>query len=124
MLVRDIAQLLQNAGVGTLGVDIFLGQLPASPDNVVAIFEYTGEPPELHSNIEFPSVQVLVRDNGYNAGRLRIGQAQSTLHGVHETLVNGKRYLLIKANQSPAFLERDGNNRVIFIINFTIFKEV
>lgn len=124
MLVRDIAQLLQVGGVGTLGVDIFLGQLPASPDNVAAVYEYAGEPPELHSNIEFPSVQVLVRDRTYSAGRQRIGQVLTTLHGFHETVVSGKRYLLIKANQSPAFLERDDNNRVIFVINFTIFKEV
>lgn len=123
MLIRDIAQILQSNGIGTLGVDIFLGQLPASPDNVVAIFEYAGEPPDLHANIEYPGLQVMVRNKRYDAGRQKIEQARNVLHGIVETVINGHRYLLIRANQSPFLLERDENNRAIFVCNFRLIKE-
>lgn len=124
MLVRDIAQILQNNGIGTLGIDIFWGQLPASPDNCVALFEYAGEPPDLHSNVEYPGLQVLVRNKGYEAGRSKIEQIRSLLHGITETTLSSHRYLLIRANQSPEFLERDESGRAIFVCNFRVIKEV
>ena len=123
-MIRDIAQILQNNGIGTLGADIFLGQLPASPDNVVAVFEYAGEPPDLHSNVEYPGLQVLARNKSYDTGRQKIEQAKNILHGLTETVINGHRYLLIQAKQSPAFLERDENNRAVFVCNFRVIKEV
>lgn len=124
MLLNDIATYLQANGVGTIGTDIFLGQLPANPDNVTAIFEYAGEPPDLHWNGEYPGLQVLVRNKSYEAGRQKIEQAKNILHGVSETVINNHRYLLIRANQSPAFLQRDENNRTIFACNFRVIKEV
>lgn len=122
MLIRDIAQILQTNGIGVLGTDIFLGQLPASPDNVVAVFEYAGEPPDLHWPGEYPGLQILVRNKSYEAGRQKIEQVKNILHGLAETVVNNHRYLLIRANQSPAFLQRDENNRAIFVCNFRVIK--
>lgn len=124
MMIRDIAQYLQSNGIGVLGTDIFLGQLPASSDNVIAVFEYAGEPPDLHSNIEYPGLQIMVRNKSYDAGRQKIEQIRNVLHGVTETVINLHRYLLIRANQSPAFLQRDENNRAIFVCNFRVIKEV
>ena len=124
MLMRDIAQILQNNGIGVLGTDIFLGQLPVSPDNCMALFEYAGEPPDLHSNVEYPGLQVLVRSGNYESGRSKIEQIRSVLHGLNEITVDNHRYLLIRANQSPEFLERDENNRAVFVCNFRVIKEV
>ncbi|SMB97778.1 hypothetical protein SAMN00808754_1941 [Thermanaeromonas toyohensis ToBE] len=124
MLLNDIAAYLQANGVGTVGTDIFLGQLPATPDNVAALFEYAGEPPDLHSNVEYPGLQVLVRNKNYAAGRQKIEQIRNVLHGLTETIVNGRRYLLIRARQSPEALPRDENGRAIFVCNFRVIKEV
>jgi len=124
MLLEDVASYLQSQGTGTIGADIFLGQLPVSPDNVVAIFEYAGEPPDLHWQGEYPGLQILVRNKNYEVGRQKIEQVKNVLHGLAETVVNGHRYLLIRANQSPAFLQRDENGRAIFVCNFRVIKEV
>jgi len=124
VLIKDIGGILQANGIGVLGTDIFLGQLPASPDNVVAIFEYAGEPPDLHWPGEYPGLQILVRNKSYDAGRQKIEQAKNVLHGLTETVINLHRYLLVRANQSPAFLQRDENNRAIFVCNFRVIKEV
>jgi len=88
------------------------------------VFEYAGEPPDLHSNTEYPGLQVLVRNKSYEAGRTKIEQVRTILHGVTETIINNERYLLIRANQSPAFLQRDENNRAVFVCNFRVIKEV
>lgn len=124
MLLNDIAVYLQANDVGTVGTDIFLGQLPATPDNVIALFEYAGEPPDLHWPGEYPSLQILVRNKSYDAGRQKIEQVKNILHGMAETVINSHRFLLIRANQSPFLLERDENSRAIFVCNFRVIKEV
>lgn len=124
MLLQDIIQILQDNGIGTIGVDIFYSQLPPSPDNVVVAFEYAGEPPELHSNVEHPGLQIMVRNKSYDAGRQKIEQVRNALHGVAETIINGHRYLLIQARQSPESLGRDENGRALFVCNFRVTKEV
>lgn len=119
LLLDDIASYLE-----TIGSDIFKGYLPEQPDNCIALFEYAGEPPDLHSNVEYPGLQVLVRSKSYATGRQKIEKVKSILHGVAETMINGHRYLLISARQSPEALPRDENGRVIFVCNFRVIKEV
>ncbi|MCM8901325.1 minor capsid protein [Caldicoprobacter algeriensis] len=122
VLLDDIALYLQQQGVGVIGTDIFKGQMPAAPDNCIALFEYAGEPPDLHWPGEYPSLQAMVRNKSYAAGREKIEQIKDALHGLSETVINGHRYLLIQARQSPFFLERDENARAIFVCNFRVMK--
>ena len=123
-MLNEIGAYLQSRGVGALGVDIFLGLMPDQPDNSIALFEYAGSPPDLHWNGEYPGLQVCVRNKSYGQGRAKIGQAMQELHGVYETVLGGKRYLLIKARGSPEVLKRDAGNRVEWFVNFEIIKEV
>ena len=67
MLIRDIAQILQTNGIGILGTDIFLGQLPASPDNVVVFYPTGGFAQDLPLPDVKMTVQVLVRDKSCEA---------------------------------------------------------
>ncbi|QCX32456.1 hypothetical protein FDN13_01380 [Caloramator sp. E03] len=124
MLLDDIGQYLEEQNIGRLGTDIFLSLLPEDIDNCIALFEYGGEAPELHSNIEKPRLQAMVRNVDYQTGRMTIEQIKNILHGLSEQIINGKRYLLIMALQCPEFLGYDENNRSEFVCNFEIIKEV
>ena len=124
MLLDDIASYLQQQGIS----GVYKGFMPDTPDNLVALFEYAGEPIELVMGaddpvLERPGLQVRVRDKSYPAGRAKIGQIVDFLHGLSEVVVNGTRYLLIRANQSPESLGLDANNRSEFVCNFSVLKE-
>lgn len=123
MLLDDIASYLQQQGI----TDIYKGYMPDQPDNVVVLFEYAGEAPELvmggDNTTERPGLQVRVRDKSYPAGRARIQAVVDALHGLSNVVLGNKRYLLIRANQSPASLGLDGNNRSEFVVNFSVIKE-
>ncbi len=128
MLLDDIANLLQSKGIGTVNIDIFKGYKPDQPDNIVALFEYAGSPMELtmgndDPTLERPGLQVWVRNYLYPAGRAKIEQIVDALHGEAELTLNGDRYLLIRANQSPESMGMDANNRSEFVVNFSIIKE-
>ena len=122
-MLSDISTYLKNQGVGTPGTDMFLGLMPDQPDNCIALFEYAGSPPDLHWNGEYPGLQVRVRNKSYAAARTKIGGAMTALHGLHETVLGGTRYLLVKARGSPEVLKRDANNRIELFVNFEIMKE-
>jgi hypothetical protein len=124
MLLDDIKDYLEQNSIGTFGADLFIGQLPPSPDDCIALFEYAGEPPDLHWNGEYPGLQVMARGKSYPATRAKIESVKNILHGVTEKVINGTRYLLIQARQSPATLGRDENGRQLFVVNFRIIKEV
>lgn len=122
-MLKEIGTYLATKSIGTVGTDIFLGQMPDQPDSCIALFEYAGSPPDLHWNGEYPGLQVRVRNKGYAAARTKIGEAMTALHGLHETVLGGTRYLLVKARGSPEVLKRDANNRVELFVNFEIIKE-
>ncbi len=124
MLLEAIALLVEQNALGTRGIDLFEGKLPASPDNAIAIFEYAGEPQMVNQPIEFPSLQLLVRNTSYQAGRAKIENIKNLLHGRHEELLSNVRYLFVSVKQNPYLLQRDENDRVIFVCNFSVIKEL
>lgn len=123
MMAEDIAFYLEAQGLGDTKKDIFVGLMPDQPDNCIALFEYAGNPPDLHWDGEYPGLQVRVRNKSYAVGRAKIENIVRVLHGLHETVLGGTRYLLVKARGSPEVLKRDENNRIEFFINFEIIKE-
>ena len=124
MLLDDIKDYLEQNDIGTFGADLFIGQIPPSPDDCIALFEYAGEPPDLHWEGEYPGLQVIARAKKYTDARSTIEQVKNVLHGVVEETINGTRYLLIHARQSPETLGKDENGRQLFVVNFRIIKEV
>lgn len=119
-MLPGIKTYLEQQGVSGA---IRLGSMPDQPDNCIALFEYAGSPPDLHWPGEYPGLQVRVRNKSYSAGRTKIGEIKALLHGLHETVLSGTRYLLIKARGSPEVLKRDANNRIEWFVNFEIMKE-
>jgi hypothetical protein len=122
-MLFGMSSFLWRNGIGTLGVDIFLGAMPDKPDNCIALFEYAGSPPDLHWNGEYPGLQVRVRNKSYAAARKKIDDITTLLNGLYEKLLGGDRILLIKARGSPELLKRDYNNRVEVLVNFEIILE-
>ncbi len=122
MLTRDITQILQVNGIGVLGTDIFLSQLPASPDNVVVLYPTGGFPQDLPLPDVKMTVQVLVRDKSYQTGYERIWRILNLLDGGENRFLQAPsgRKMVAQAIQPPLFLERDENNRSIFVFNIAV----
>lgn len=125
-LLDDIASVLQAAGVGTPGVDLFLGMMPDAPDRATAIYEYAGEPPEFDHDELSPAIrrmriQVMCRDPDYEAARTQADATFNALCAIANRAINGTRYLRIEPLQSTPFsLSRDQSNRVRIVCNYRI----
>jgi len=103
----DFVQYLTELGIGTPGINLWLGGVP---DRAAAITVVeTGGPAPYHDYgpgevIDRPSVQVLVRNPAYLLARDKADQIRDAFDGLANWPINGTRYLSVTAMSDPAYL--------------------
>ena len=109
---------------------IVKGSMPATSDVCLSLQEYGGAPPTTGFGTpglqyEMPGVQILARGvaHDYQEPRARIERAYQALAKVQGTTLSGTKYLMVRPQQSPFLLERDGNERCVFAVNCLAEKE-
>lgn len=123
MLLDEIGNYLQAQGVGTIGTDLYLSQMPDQPDTALSIQETGGYPPDLHADIDYPTFQIMCRSMDYQTARSKAEDAFKVLHGLAETILGTRRYLLISAMQSPTYIGRDASMREMISTNYEVILE-
>lgn len=122
---EDIKVYIESTTDHQSGKDLFVGREPASPPNVVTIFDSPDAGPWLgysreDGRYEYGAFQIRVRNGDYRKAFQIANSFSELLHGLGNTEINGEFYTLIQALDNPAFLEWDSNNRAKFVINFHI----
>lgn len=122
MLLMDIAQFLNDEGIGVFDVsapagNIFVGTYPADPNVIIALFD-TGGPAD-DVNKGFTDVrrtfQVMVRDVTYQGANDLSWSINALLKDYLET--NGRK-LIIKAMNPPTPIGQDNHLRYEFTSNY------
>lgn len=84
---EDFCKLISDAGLGTLGTDLFIGpdaKIPGGDGPITSVAEYdTGGGMETHNNDVYPdrAVQVVVRATNFRTARTRAQAIWTLLHG-------------------------------------------
>lgn len=132
MFLDEIAALLADKGVGTIGTDIFLGSkavIPKTSGPFLSLIETGGSGPtrvqnEPGAHTQRPSAQVLVRAKSYIEARRMIKNAYDVLDGVFNTVLSTTFYQKIVAMQEPTDLgQQDANGRVMIVFNIDVEKQ-
>lgn len=120
-LTRDVATYLIAQGQAVaVGTDIFLDSRPDSPDNLVSVFEYAGEPSTIQDDLS-RRIQVLVRNKSYATARAKAWAIHAALDKPDtRTLTMNSRRAWVRALQQPFKLETDAANRVVFVFNLGV----
>lgn len=131
MLLDEIGAYLEteHSGVVVVGTNMFLGYLPGEPDSCSALLDYEGQELLASQNddgaeTEQPMLQLIVRESTYLAAATLCRTLTKTLLRIKNQTIGSTFYQRIKANQSPFQLDRDGNDRVMFAVNFSVTKEM
>lgn len=127
MPTEDIKDMLVEAGIGlTFAQNLFIGQEPARPDNVVTLFDGPGAPPQLTmeygKQMDLPSINVRVRNASYPAAMALGYSIYAYLSGRANTPKNGAFYGLIQPIDSPMLIDWDENNRCRVVFNLEIYR--
>lgn len=122
MMLDDIAFYLSSHGIGTVGVNIFEGARPPTPNQLVALYQYAGEVPALIRGIkmEYPGLQVWSRATTEPLAITLLDSVVDALHGLTEYSTAYARYLCIEARSSPMDMGADANGRLEYVVNFRV----
>lgn len=124
-VTTDIAAYLQTQGIGIVDTDIFIGEMPGSPDTCCSVFTYGANAPSLVHNGEYPSIQVRCRGKTEALALAKAYAVMKALHRKVEITINGHLYHFIGANASPTSLGREtGRARWLYVDNFTVEREM
>lgn len=96
---------------------VYIGQMPASPDNAVCIYNTGGYRRSLSGTmVEEPTFMIKVRNTSYATGETLCNTIKDLLHGKTTTSV-----LMIEQQGDIQDIGRDTNNRQEFTMNFRTY---
>ncbi len=134
-VANEIAAKLVALGIGTLGTDLFIGFMPASPNACCPVIESGGQAPEMQFGstaigYEEPALQLLFRGakNDYAGPRAKAEtayQGLATVQAVTLSVSGGTSafYHYVAPRQAPFLLERDALERVVIAFNVLARKD-
>jgi hypothetical protein len=127
VIYQDISSLMASESIGTLGVNLFWGHMPNTPDTCVVVYEYMGEPPVYSKDAvewERPRLQVVCRAKTYVEAMQKAEAVFELLSNVKRLTINGTLYDSIRARQRP-FADpqgKDDQGRFRVFCNYAIRK--
>jgi hypothetical protein len=126
-LAIDITSILEDAGVGTFGTDLFISKEPNSPDNCVTTYSVSGlaQPcvnTPTSEDSEINDFQIRVRNIDYQAAYVVVASVMTALNKVRITESSTSYEIWVTA--LPLDLQRDTTNRCLVVINFSCLRSV
>lgn len=107
--------------------NLFVSDMPDTPDFAVALYQYGGEAPEQSMGtpllIEKPRLQVVVRSPNYKDAADYSYQIFGFLGVQKEVIINGTRYLKVTPVSSPEEIGPDQANRQRIVSNYSVWKD-
>lgn len=132
MFIDDLITILEDADVGDINVDIFVGPgavIPAGPGPYLTITQTGGSAPEgTHNSMEEPayvrpSAQFYVRGLALDEVVEMANAAYLAVFPIRNQLVNGVWWRQVRCLQEPYPLgTEDGTDRRIVVFNISVDK--
>lgn len=129
---EDIATYCANQGLGTLGTDIFVNDLPDKPgypDNLIVFNDTPGFPPDhamggpsTNPVFENPTLQVLVQNIYSETASNNCYNVFQELDGLKDQTIDSVVYLLVTALNTPFIIGKDENDRYRVACDFLITR--
>jgi len=122
----DIAAMIVDSSEGTLGTNLFVANLPDTPNLCTCIYDTGGFEiinPE-HLSHELPTVQVIVRGlpSAYTTIWNKAKNVRNAILGYSNTVVNSTKYIGIFVLSDITFIKRDKRRRPLFSFNLRIIR--
>lgn len=123
-LLEDIvAYLVGLRLVAGDGEDTFIDFQPESPDNIVILQEYMGDPVSHYTDVVHRSVQVTVRNKSASESQAlakRLFDAFKSSNDTQRIDFTSTRWGQVHLRQSPFKIKQDDRNRTIYGFNLGI----
>lgn len=129
-MMEDLGDYLESHGIGTQGVDLFLGRFPETPDACVMVrqsgggyYVQTMGASLSHPKVEKLTAHISVRASSIVDAEVKTKSITDVLHYFSGT-INATLYLLIQLAYPPGPTGRDENDRELYSLTFDVMKAV
>jgi hypothetical protein len=125
-LLVDLENYIINLGLATAdGVDIYRDYLPDTPDAVITLYEYSGEPFANGVDGMLRMIQILVRAKSYAGARLLSWSLYNAFHTPDDYIHTlGGKEALIRVRSTPLKMLADETSRVTFTFNMGVTTQL
>lgn len=117
-LIADIADFLEDAGVGTLSTDLFYSYMPADLNAGVCVIDTGGPQPNPDVPLKNPTFQIFVRAADYDTGKTKLEAVRTALHRVQNQTIGSYYFYYILASSEGGHIGRNEAGKDEFSINF------
>lgn len=130
MLLTELSARITSQSLVNTGYTVFTGYLPPSPHLAIALYETGGTGMERFfggsAPVDRAGLQVVVRGapQDYATPRRQMEKLYQGLSDWTAFTQSGVRYLNFVPLQSPFVFNRDETERVVFAVNFLVWKEL
>lgn len=120
----EVKDILEDFNIGTFARDLFVSQMPETPDVCMCVYDSGGFAPDSDNIYERPTVQVAVRGAAgkYEEAYGKAASIKNILHDLHNESWGTSRYIGIWAMSDVLFLGYDEKNRPLLTVNFRIHR--
>ena len=121
MILEDIKAFI--TGSGSTITDVYFNHNEAVKGNCVILWEYDG----IYSDTGLrPQVQIMVKNDDMREARKQIFEIYDKIKPVgsyQQTMLINNNRMLITPKQSPFYLEKDQQNRHVYVFNLDIIQK-
>ena len=116
----EVAEYLEDNGIGTVGTDIFVDMLPDLANDAIMVYSTGGQVPDIDLPIGSPNFEVLVRSDSAATAHTKITSIVDLLHQQYNTVLvtDGNHYYSILLLGEINALGRDEKGRIEYSVNF------
>ena len=130
MILEALGDYLVTNTRGTLGTNIFLGKMPATPDFCITLYEYEGLAPRESFggnpyDIDMPRIQVVVRGarDDYPTARNEVTTIRGLFADLTDITISNTRILRVASLGASIPLGLDDKDRPRLAANFQVHVE-
>lgn len=128
-VATDLAGFLASNGVGELGAStgwsINIDGEPMDPQNTVTVYNTGGPGPDTDElDVHYPTIQVRVKSTGHALAVAKHDQIRGLFHGLVQLSLGGAVYYSVTASSDVLSLGRDDNNLYLFVVNYTVIRQL
>lgn len=80
MIEKEIADYLEDGGIGTVGSDIYVGELPEDPANAILVVSAPSGTQEMYFDVRNITIDFWVRNKKTDSANSKIQEIFDTLH--------------------------------------------
>lgn len=122
----DVATILQNATLGTIGTDLFIGKDPGEKTQTVTLYDTGGPSPNPKWARDEKNIQIRIAGavNDYAGAWTKAESIKSYLLGLAPQTVGTKIYILFTMLSDITHIGYDQNSRPLLTINLRVIIDL